>query len=251
MAPPAATSSLIGEGWNFGEVANGARFVQASQGAERQRHRHLQRPRARRRARRRLLRRRRRAGQPAGLRQRPLLRPQRPGAPPRRNDLLRLGDLVKVGLAGTIRELHAAHALGRQRWSQIELRRAAGAGYASQPGEVVNYVENHDNQTLFDINASSCPPHQPRRPRAGADAGPAPTWPSARAWPTSTPASTRCAARAWTATATTAATGSTAWTGPTATTTSASACRARAERRQLGPAIGPLLANASDQAHAG
>ena len=27
------------------------------------------------------------------------------------------------------------------------------AGYAAQPGEVVNYVENHDNQTLFDINA--------------------------------------------------------------------------------------------------
>ena len=27
------------------------------------------------------------------------------------------------------------------------------AGYVLDPGEVVNYVENHDNQTLFDINA--------------------------------------------------------------------------------------------------
>ena len=31
------------------------------------------------------------------------------------------------------------------------------AGYASQPGEVVNYVENHDNPTLWDINALKLP----------------------------------------------------------------------------------------------
>ncbi len=30
-------------------------------------------------------------------------------------------------------------------------------GYASQPGEVVNYVENHDNQTLFDANVFKLP----------------------------------------------------------------------------------------------
>jgi hypothetical protein len=32
------------------------------------------------------------------------------------------------------------------------------AGYASQPDEVVNYVENHDNPTLFDINVLKLPP---------------------------------------------------------------------------------------------
>ena len=31
------------------------------------------------------------------------------------------------------------------------------AGYVSEPAEVVNYVENHDNQTLFDINAFRLP----------------------------------------------------------------------------------------------
>jgi len=31
------------------------------------------------------------------------------------------------------------------------------AGYASQPSEAVNYVENHDNQTLYDINALKLP----------------------------------------------------------------------------------------------
>jgi pullulanase len=31
------------------------------------------------------------------------------------------------------------------------------AGYASEPGETVNYVENHDNQTLYDANALKLP----------------------------------------------------------------------------------------------
>jgi pullulanase len=31
------------------------------------------------------------------------------------------------------------------------------AGYASAPGETVNYVENHDNQTLYDANALKLP----------------------------------------------------------------------------------------------
>ena len=50
---------LYGEGWNFGEVANNARFVKATQRQHgRHRHRHLQRPAPRRGARRRPVRRR-------------------------------------------------------------------------------------------------------------------------------------------------------------------------------------------------
>jgi pullulanase/glycogen debranching enzyme len=33
----------------------------------------------------------------------------------------------------------------------------AGVGYASQPDEIVNYVENHDNHTLFDNNTLKLP----------------------------------------------------------------------------------------------
>jgi len=40
------------------------------------------------------------------------------------------------------------------------------AGYASEPAEVVNYVENHDNQTLFDINAYKLPRDTTREDRA-------------------------------------------------------------------------------------
>ena len=71
--------NLIGEGWNFGEVADGKRFVQASQlSLDGSRHRHLQRPRARRAARRRLpATAARRCVDNAGLPQRPGLRAQR------------------------------------------------------------------------------------------------------------------------------------------------------------------------------
>jgi pullulanase/glycogen debranching enzyme len=42
------------------------------------------------------------------------------------------------------------------------------AGYAAQPGEVVNYVENHDNLTLFDLLALRLPRDVSREQRARA-----------------------------------------------------------------------------------
>jgi pullulanase len=54
--------------------------------------------------------------------------------------------LVRVGLAGTLKDGAVQADYGGQ-----------PAGYASQPSEVVNYVENHDNQTLFDNNATKLP----------------------------------------------------------------------------------------------
>jgi pullulanase/glycogen debranching enzyme len=70
---------LYGEGWNFGEVADNARGVNATQlNMAGTGHRHLQRPAARCRARRRAVRRRPGPDSPPGLRQRPVLRSQRP-----------------------------------------------------------------------------------------------------------------------------------------------------------------------------
>lgn len=40
------------------------------------------------------------------------------------------------------------------------------AGYVVQPQEVVNYVENNDNQTLFDINVYKLPQATSREDRA-------------------------------------------------------------------------------------
>lgn len=150
---------LIGEGWNFGEVADGVRFVQASQdslagsgiGTFSDRARDAL-----------------RGGGPADSGQ-ALLREQgwlnglvyAPNAhadPDRpRSDLPHAADLARVGLAGTLRDYRMTASDGRERpLAEIDYK-GQPAGYASSPDEVVNYVENHDNQTLFDINVFKLP----------------------------------------------------------------------------------------------
>jgi len=162
--------NLIGEGWNFGEVADGARFVQASQlslngsgiGSFNDRTRDAVR------------------GGSAGdsgeamiLRQgwinglaydrneKAALAGQPPAA-----ELLRTADLVRAGLAGSIR----AYPLPTFEDKTVTLEKidynGQPAGFASEPGEVVNYVENHDNQTLFDMNVFKLPLSTSRQDRA-------------------------------------------------------------------------------------
>jgi pullulanase/glycogen debranching enzyme len=62
-----------------------------------------------------------------------------------------------VGLAGSLRDYLLTGSDGVTR-SLAEFDYAGQpAGYVASPNEVVNYVENHDNQTLFDINALRLP----------------------------------------------------------------------------------------------
>jgi pullulanase len=150
---------LIGEGWNFGEVADGKRFVQASQlslngsgiGTFSDRARDAVR------------------GGSAGDEGQELV--TRKGyingaLDGSRDEAMRLADLVRVGLAGTLHDFELTTWRGeRQRLNQIDYA-GQPAGYASQPGEVVNYVENHDNQTLFDGNALKLPLGTPSAERA-------------------------------------------------------------------------------------
>ena len=135
---------LIGEGWNFGEVADGARFVQAAQG--------------------------RLDGTGIGTfsdRARDAVRGGGPGDhipalveakgwSNGANDA-HLADLVRVGLSGTQREYVSL--------SKVDYN-GQPAAYASAPDEVVNYVENHDNQTLFDISVLKLPRDTPPAERA-------------------------------------------------------------------------------------
>jgi len=149
---------LIGEGWNFGEVADGKRFVQASQlsladsgiGTFSDRARDAIR------------------GGSAGdsgtaLREHQgyinglVYAPNRVGMDLSGEALLQAADLVRTGLAGTLREYRLTAADGMlKRLGDIAYGKQP-AGYAAQPAEVVNYVENHDNQTLWDINAWRLP----------------------------------------------------------------------------------------------
>ena len=150
---------LLGEGWNFGEVADGARFVQASQLAL----------------------------NGSGIatfsdRARDAIRGGGPGDNDARlvsaqgyanglhydrnaqaaettpADLMRAADMVRVGLAGSLRDYRMRTYTGETlALSDIRYGDSQPAGFVSAPGEVVNYVENHDNQTLFDINAFKLP----------------------------------------------------------------------------------------------
>ncbi len=152
---------LLGEGWNFGEVANGARFVQAAQGVlngtgiatfnDRLRD---------------ALRGGGASDGPAdivtrqgylnGLVYAPNDAALAAGVPPA-SALLATADAVRLGLAGNLASYHFTTHTGQTRRGAEIAYGDQPAGYASQPGEVVNYVENHDNHTLWDINAFKLP----------------------------------------------------------------------------------------------
>ncbi len=157
---------LLGEGWNFGEVANNKRFVQAAQlsladsgiatfsdrardairgggccdaGAD-------------------LL---SKQGYVNGLHYLPnAYAAQKAGPesePTSLPALMRSADLVRLGLAGSIKNFKLPTFDDRTlALAEIDYS-GQPAGYVSQPGEVVNYVENHDNPTLFDINVLKLP----------------------------------------------------------------------------------------------
>jgi pullulanase/glycogen debranching enzyme len=151
--------NLIGEGWNFGEVANNARFAQASQlmlngsgiGTFSDRGRDAVRGGSASDSGVALV---KNQGYINGLVYAPnaLADAARPVS-----DLMKVADLVRVGLAGSIRDYAMTDFSGVTKTLKEFDYAGQPAGYVSQPGEVVNYVENHDNQTLFDINALRLP----------------------------------------------------------------------------------------------
>jgi pullulanase-type alpha-1,6-glucosidase len=149
--------NLIGEGWNFGEVANGARFVQASQlslngsgiGTFSDRGRDAVRGGS--------------AGDNGDAQVRNqgyingLVYDRNAMSQATPDDLLRAADMVRVGLAGSLHSYEMLTQSGeRKTLAQLDYA-GQPAGYVSEPSEVVNYVENHDNQTLFDSHAFKLP----------------------------------------------------------------------------------------------
>ncbi len=158
---------ILGEGWNFGEVANGARFVQADMMSLN--------------------------GSGIGSFN-PFIRDAVRGGSSfdsgnnqfanqgyinglfydangfgggkTRGDLMWQGDLIKAGLAGSIRSFKL-----QTSWDanlRLEEINAGGlpAGFVLEPSEVVNYVENHDNTSLFDNNVFKLPTATSREDRA-------------------------------------------------------------------------------------
>jgi pullulanase-type alpha-1,6-glucosidase len=144
---------LYGEGWNFGEVANDARFTQATQanmagtgtGTFSDRLRDAVRgggpfdgnPRIQ--------------GFASGLFTDPNGDPVNGTPDQQRARLLLYHDQIKVGLAGNLRDYTFTDRTGATvRGSQVDYN-GQPAGYAADPSETITYVDAHDNETLFDI----------------------------------------------------------------------------------------------------
>ncbi|USQ77056.1 pullulanase-type alpha-1,6-glucosidase [Ornithinimicrobium cryptoxanthini] len=68
-------------------------------------------------------------------------------------------DLVQIGLAGNLRDFQFRSAETSEVVSGVEVDyNGAPAAYAEDPDEVINYVDAHDNETLFDSLTMKLPP---------------------------------------------------------------------------------------------
>ena len=154
---------LYGEGWNFGEVAGNALFVQATQGQldgtgigafnDRLRdavhgggafdpdHRVFQ-------------------GFGTGLLTQPSGLDHR-GWNEQSADLAHRTDLVRLGLAGNLKDYVMTVSDGTVRRGIDLIHNGAPAAFASHPQENVNYVDAHDNETLYDLLAYKLPQGMP------------------------------------------------------------------------------------------
>lgn len=143
---------LYGEGWNFGEVADDARFVQATQrnmagtgiATFSDRARDAVRgggpfdedPRVQ--------------GFASGLFTAPNASPANGTPEQQRTRLLHDQDLIKVGLTGNLASYAFKDSSGRAvKGSEVDYN-GAPAGYAAAPGDALAYVDAHDNESLFD-----------------------------------------------------------------------------------------------------
>jgi pullulanase/glycogen debranching enzyme len=158
---------ILGEGWNFGEVANGARFVQAEMLSLNGSGIGSFNP---------LIRDAVRGGgccdSGAGLAANQgyvngfFYDANSAASGQSRGELMWQADRIKASLAGSIRSFQMQTSWDAMlRLEQINVG-GIPAGWVLEPGEVVNYVENHDNLTLFDNNAFKLPSSTSHEDRA-------------------------------------------------------------------------------------
>ena len=150
---------LYGEGWDFGEVAGGARFTQATQAnmagtgiaTFNDRLRDAVRgggpfdanP--------------RQQGFASGLYTDPNGDPVNGSADEQRRRLLHQHDQIKVGLTGNLAGYRFTSSSGAVvTGAQVDYN-GSPAGYTAAPGEAVTYVDAHDNEILYDALAYKLP----------------------------------------------------------------------------------------------
>ncbi|WP_225830935.1 pullulanase-type alpha-1,6-glucosidase [Streptomyces sp. NK08204] len=150
---------LYGEGWNFGEVANDARFVQATQANMAGTGIATFSDRARDAV---------RGGSPfdsdpgvqgfaSGLYTDPNSSTANGTEAEQKARLLHYQDLIKIGLTGNLAKYHFTDDDGKEVTGAEVDYNGAPAGYADAPGDAVAYMDAHDNETLFDALAYKLP----------------------------------------------------------------------------------------------
>jgi pullulanase len=156
---------LYGEGWNFGEVANNARGVQATQlnmagtgiGTFSDRLRDGV-----------------RGGGPfSGIQEQGFLTglfydpnaTNQGSAQDQLNRLLLLTDWIRVGLAGNLADFTLVDRNGNLVTGKEIDYNGQPAGYTQDPQEVISYIEAHDNDTLFDAIQLKAPVPTPMADR--------------------------------------------------------------------------------------
>ena len=158
---------LYGEGWNFGEVADNARFVQATQlemagtgiGTFNDRLRDAVRgggpfdedPRVQ--------------GFASGQYTDPNGATVNGTAAEQKAALLLNQDRIKVGLTGNLRDYRFVDRTGSRVTGADVDYNGQPTGYTTDPQEVVNYVEAHDNETLYDALVYKLPTTTPMADR--------------------------------------------------------------------------------------
>ncbi|TXS29433.1 pullulanase-type alpha-1,6-glucosidase [Streptomyces sp. ms191] len=150
---------LYGEGWNFGEIADDARFVQATQKNMAGTGVATFSDRARDAV---------RGGGPfdedpgiqgfaSGLFTDPNSSSANGTPAEQKARLLHYQDLIKVGLAGNLASYSFTDTAGRTvKGSQVDYN-GAPAGYAAVPGDALAYADAHDNEALYDALAFKLP----------------------------------------------------------------------------------------------
>ncbi|MGW1779906.1 pullulanase-type alpha-1,6-glucosidase [Streptomyces sp. NPDC002143] len=150
---------LYGEGWNFGEVADDARFVQATQQNMAGTGIATFSDRARDAV---------RGGGPfdedpgvqgfaSGLYTDPNSSTSNGTSAEQKARLLHYQDIVKVGLSGNLAAYRFTDTGGKEVTGAEVDYNGAPAGYADAPGDALAYVDAHDNESLFDALAFKLP----------------------------------------------------------------------------------------------
>ncbi|MFL1453365.1 pullulanase-type alpha-1,6-glucosidase [Marinobacter sp. GN3S48] len=74
------------------------------------------------------------------------------GSDAEKERLLQISDWIRIGIAGSLRDYALVTADGSTRTGAEIDYNGQNAGYTADPQEIINYVSKHDNQTLWDNN---------------------------------------------------------------------------------------------------